>query len=187
MTRENTGRMVPLAAGGRRTAGPGARLWAVGATRRVPAAAGTPTARILPSQARARSPCPPGPGSAGTTAGRPPRARARAATPDPAPAPAVCPSHPSPVSVAMSAPTGDRARQGANDTSTPPRPVRGHQPVNTGPEASSARDGPRDRQKQDQWQGRHGAVVHRAGSTFASWFVWDRLQGQALLVFLGTI
>jgi hypothetical protein len=36
MTRENTGRMVPLAAGGRRAAGPGARLRAVGATRRGP-------------------------------------------------------------------------------------------------------------------------------------------------------
>ena len=36
-----------------------------------------------------------------------------------------------------------RARRGANGTSTPPRPVSGHQPVNTGPDASSTRDGPR--------------------------------------------
>jgi hypothetical protein len=61
-------------------AGPGARLRAAGATRRGPSPAGTPEARIRPSQAGKRSLCAPGSRSAGTTAGRPPRARVRTAT-----------------------------------------------------------------------------------------------------------
>ena len=40
---------------------------------------------------------------------------------------------------------GDRTRQGASGRSTPPRPARRHQPVSTGPDASSTRDGPQDR------------------------------------------
>ena len=58
--------------------------------------------------------------SAGTTAGRPPRARVRAATLAPRRHQPPASATPCRVSLIMSAATGDRARQGASGTSTPP-------------------------------------------------------------------
>jgi hypothetical protein len=71
MTRENTGRMVPLAAGGRKAAGPGARLRAAGATRRGPGRRWH-SLRLTPCPRRHASAHPArlAPGPAGTTAGR---------------------------------------------------------------------------------------------------------------------
>jgi hypothetical protein len=70
---------------------------------------------------------------------------------------------------AIRAPTEDRARQGANGRSTPSRPARRHQPVNTGADASSTRDGSHGR----------GAAMRRGGFSFASWIGRSAGRGKA--------
>ena len=119
MTRENREGWCrwPTAGGGRPGRARGCGRLALPAV--VPAAAGTPATRILRASTQAVTlpawpPVRPAP---------PPADRARAparATPGPAPAPAACPATPFRFPLVMSAPTGNRARQGASGMSTSP-------------------------------------------------------------------
>ena len=165
-------------------AGPGARLRAAGATRRGPSPAGTPEARIRPSQAGKRSLCAWLPFSRHHR--RPTAASPRPhGNPGPAPAPAACLSHLSGIPGSVS--TGDRARQGAIGTFTVPRPAcRCDKNVSTSADASSARDGPQDRHEKAHWRAdaglRHPGVVPLLRREFAFGDSRESLERQWLSV-----
>jgi hypothetical protein len=167
MTRANPGRVVPLAAGGRKAAGRarGCRRPALPAV--VPAAAGTPCGSHPPPAGTQALTLPPGPGLAGTTAGRPPRARARTVTLAPhrhqPPAPAT-PCSGFPWSCPLRRGTAPARARVARLPAPPGAVTSPSIPALT----PAVPETGQHRHEQDEWPSRRGAARSRGGSTFAS-------------------